>query len=890
MGKVFKISTNRLGGDGLSIESTNNEPPLLEHPGDGIFGKVMNHDAFVSYASKDRAVAFQMVDYLESCGIRCWVAPRDVPGGRNYAEAILSALVESKLFLLIFSENSNGSEHVQREVERALHLSKPIVPVRIKDVLPSGAMDYYLATLHWIDAFAPGSDACDALSELSLEDAAHAAGALIGRNDEVREAVVDIHRKREETERRRIEAEREARLQAEAEAKATIEAEADAKRRKLEEEQKRDRDAALERQRNQDAIEATKRRKLEAKQREKKRRKRETERAGWQRREAHEKAIEEAETRAAAAVAAEAARLVTVVNAPAPATATGSEPSPPFGASTKQRLTIATALVVLLVGIGVWAKGYFSLPEHESAKKAPLVSQPAENLPVTNDPGPEPPSIARLKAHFEWAGERYAVAHSEVLLLSAANGKSLGGTKRKGEVLEIVLPDPDDEFDTKATLAIPGFEPIQKSAPIAKGEVNIDFGSLTRRTGRLRVRSDYADQPRASEAHQPFLKMLRLDWLGSAIDPGSELAKNASAVDWVGELQRAWVPGDWKGSPTAGEEITAKLPTGRYRVVLVTDCAAPFDKISLADVKVSDTSETPPQVSVPIVPLGVFGGDTAWTSTTTEAGRDEDGTVAWTLYNLPVSSDFADNRPRLLQSYTDIVSEGQLLRKYYLPAPITEVAFDPEQRRWHLLVDPTGVVSGLDDDDLIDRYFEKIGFYLRYHNDKRGILFDAETVDQPLNATEGTTREFTLQNAYPDFGEKIPKLATRYPGFGVLDLNEVYTYLAAFNKDNADAYQRSTTTPASMQTPVPITLGIKPDLDFAGSGNVRLKEIVSGGPGEAAGLKAGDLVVSLGGAPVEGIQDFYRIHFGLGVGIATEVQILRGGESRTLVITPKASE
>ena len=113
----------------------------------------MSVDAFVSYATPDRAITMALVEDLESRGLKCWVAPRDVQGGSKYAEVILKALSESKVFLLVFSENSNNSEHVQREVERALNASKTIVPVRIADVLPSGAMDYYLATLHWIDAF-----------------------------------------------------------------------------------------------------------------------------------------------------------------------------------------------------------------------------------------------------------------------------------------------------------------------------------------------------------------------------------------------------------------------------------------------------------------------------------------------------------------------------------------------------------------------------------------------------------------------------------------------------------------------------------------------------------------------------------------------------------------
>ena len=41
----------------------------------------MSHDIFVSYSSKDKAVADAIVSALENSGLRCWVAPRDVKPG-----------------------------------------------------------------------------------------------------------------------------------------------------------------------------------------------------------------------------------------------------------------------------------------------------------------------------------------------------------------------------------------------------------------------------------------------------------------------------------------------------------------------------------------------------------------------------------------------------------------------------------------------------------------------------------------------------------------------------------------------------------------------------------------------------------------------------------------
>jgi hypothetical protein len=47
------------------------------------------HDAFVSYASQEVAAANSIVEHLEQIGLKCWIAPRDVKPGAQYADAIV---------------------------------------------------------------------------------------------------------------------------------------------------------------------------------------------------------------------------------------------------------------------------------------------------------------------------------------------------------------------------------------------------------------------------------------------------------------------------------------------------------------------------------------------------------------------------------------------------------------------------------------------------------------------------------------------------------------------------------------------------------------------------------------------------------------------------------
>lgn len=115
----------------------------------------MTHDVFICHSSKDRALANAIVARLEENGIRCWVAPRDVVPGLEYAESIIEALGRSRLTVLVFSANANASPHVRRELERTASHGIPILPFRVEDVLPAPSVEYFISDAHWLDAMTP---------------------------------------------------------------------------------------------------------------------------------------------------------------------------------------------------------------------------------------------------------------------------------------------------------------------------------------------------------------------------------------------------------------------------------------------------------------------------------------------------------------------------------------------------------------------------------------------------------------------------------------------------------------------------------------------------------------------------------------------------------------
>jgi hypothetical protein len=115
----------------------------------------MAHDVFISHSSNNRTVANAVCAALEGIGIRCWIAPRDVLPGRSYSGEITRAIQQSRAFVLIFSEHSNNSEQVLREVQLAANSRLHIVQFRIDAVVPSDDLEYYLSGPHWLDAVTP---------------------------------------------------------------------------------------------------------------------------------------------------------------------------------------------------------------------------------------------------------------------------------------------------------------------------------------------------------------------------------------------------------------------------------------------------------------------------------------------------------------------------------------------------------------------------------------------------------------------------------------------------------------------------------------------------------------------------------------------------------------
>jgi len=118
----------------------------------------VTHQVFISYSTKNTTTAEAVREALEDNAIPCWIAPRDIPPGMAWAAAIDKAISTARVMVLILSSHANNSPQVIREVCAAVEDGVEIIPVRVEEIIPSGAMKYYLSTVQWFDALTPPLD------------------------------------------------------------------------------------------------------------------------------------------------------------------------------------------------------------------------------------------------------------------------------------------------------------------------------------------------------------------------------------------------------------------------------------------------------------------------------------------------------------------------------------------------------------------------------------------------------------------------------------------------------------------------------------------------------------------------------------------------------------
>ena len=113
----------------------------------------MKPSVFISYSTRDDALAERVYLYLNSHGIKARKAPEDIEPGQDWAGAITNLIDASTHIVLIWTKNSMASNQVAKELALVAHSQAVVLPYQAENIEPDGRWRYHLSNLHWLRAF-----------------------------------------------------------------------------------------------------------------------------------------------------------------------------------------------------------------------------------------------------------------------------------------------------------------------------------------------------------------------------------------------------------------------------------------------------------------------------------------------------------------------------------------------------------------------------------------------------------------------------------------------------------------------------------------------------------------------------------------------------------------
>jgi hypothetical protein len=144
-GKIPEIFLRKAGVPNSIIEAI---PALV-----GSLKPIDYYSCFISYSSKDEALARQLYADLQSNHVRCWFAPEDLKIGGKIRTGIDEAIRLHDKLLLVLSKSSVASGWVEREVKAALVKERKekitvLFPVRVDKAVFDSPFDWATEIRH----------------------------------------------------------------------------------------------------------------------------------------------------------------------------------------------------------------------------------------------------------------------------------------------------------------------------------------------------------------------------------------------------------------------------------------------------------------------------------------------------------------------------------------------------------------------------------------------------------------------------------------------------------------------------------------------------------------------------------------------------------------------
>ena len=107
----------------------------------------MSTQIFISYSSRDRDLAKDLVGRLNADGFACWMDQSGISAATQWSSEIVQAIESCSVFIILLSQNALTSDNVIKELSLASEGKKNILPVELESVKLSNEVKYHLAGL-----------------------------------------------------------------------------------------------------------------------------------------------------------------------------------------------------------------------------------------------------------------------------------------------------------------------------------------------------------------------------------------------------------------------------------------------------------------------------------------------------------------------------------------------------------------------------------------------------------------------------------------------------------------------------------------------------------------------------------------------------------------------
>lgn len=111
----------------------------------------MNKDIFISYSRRDQEFVMRLAGNLDKQVAGVWFDQSTIQVGQKWHDEIMDGIRECKAFILVLSPDAAESRYVREEVNKALELGKPVIPILYRPAKWSGEFGALVKNIQTLD-------------------------------------------------------------------------------------------------------------------------------------------------------------------------------------------------------------------------------------------------------------------------------------------------------------------------------------------------------------------------------------------------------------------------------------------------------------------------------------------------------------------------------------------------------------------------------------------------------------------------------------------------------------------------------------------------------------------------------------------------------------------